>query len=102
MIKLKHGVNVIGIRPEVLLSIMVADRIYEAEGFDLVVTSINDSTHADTSRHYQGMAVDFRTRDFSGAVARSIVEKLRKALGRHYLVMNESNHIHVSYKPRKK
>lgn len=102
MIKLKHGANPIGIRPEILLAVMVAEGIYKAAGFELVLTSINDSAHADTSRHYQGMAVDFRTREFSGEVGRTITEQLRQALGRQYLVLNESNHIHVSYKPRRK
>jgi len=102
MLRLKNDVNTIGIRPEILLAIMVADGIYQAEGFELVITSLNDSTHADTSRHYQGMAVDFRTRDFTGAIARHITEKLRQALGRHYFVLNESDHIHIGYQPRQK
>lgn len=102
MVTLKTGVNPIGLRPEILLAIIVADNIYKAEGFDLVITSLNDSAHADTSRHYQGMAVDLRTRDFSGEIARMITVKLRAALGRQYLVLNEPNHIHISYKPRKK
>jgi hypothetical protein len=48
------------------------------------------------------MAVDFRTKHLpNDAIAREIAEELRKRLGRHYLVLFEHNHIHVSYKPRK-
>lgn len=100
-LRLKSGVNPVGIRPEILLVMFIADGIYRGHGHECVVTSLNDSVHSDTSRHYQGMAVDFRTRDFSGDVAREITEELRVALGRNYLVLNEGNHIHVSYKPRK-
>jgi hypothetical protein len=101
MTSLKTGVNPIGIRPEVLLAIHIAEGIYKEKGYSLSITSINDSKHADTSRHYQGMAVDFRTRDFNGGVAKEITEELRKRLGRHYMVLFEYNHIHVSYKPKK-
>jgi hypothetical protein len=102
MIRLKTGVNPIGVRPEVLLIIMIADQVYTEYKHACIVTSINDSTHSDTSRHYQGMAVDFRTKHLpNDAIAREIAEELRKRLGRHYLVLFEHNHIHVSYKPRK-
>ena len=102
MVSLKNGTNPIAIRPEILLAIIVADGIYQAEGFGLVITSLNDSTHADTSRHYQGMAVDIRTRDFTGEIARRITDKLRAALGGQYFVILESNHIHLGYQPKKK
>ena len=102
MISLKNGVNPTGLKPETLLIIIIAETEYREEGYDLVITSLNDSTHSDTSRHYQGMAVDFRTRHLAnGSKARDITEKIRDRLGRHYLVLFEQNHIHVSYKPRK-
>ena len=102
MIRLKTGVNPIGVRPEVLLIIIIAEGVYNEFGEDTIVTSINDSTHSDTSRHYMGMAVDFRTKHLpNDAIAREITEELRERLGRHYLVLFEHNHIHVSYKPRK-
>lgn len=101
MLSLKTGANPVGMTPQIIFAIIVAEDIYADEGFDLVVTSINDSQHADTSRHWSGDAVDLRTREFSGDIARRIVEKLRRALPRHYLVLFESNHIHISYKPKK-
>jgi len=102
MFKLKTGVNPTGIKAELLLVIMVANEVYRDRGYDCVVTSINDSTHSQTSRHYQGCAVDFRTRNFpNDGIAREVTEEIRQRLGRHYMVLFERNHIHVSYKPRK-
>jgi hypothetical protein len=99
--RLKMGVNPIGVKPELILAIMAADAIYQKRGYECVVTSLNEGNHSNTSRHYQGMAVDLRTRDFNGAVANEICNDLRLALGPHYLVLNESNHIHIGYQPKK-
>jgi len=102
--RLKSGVNPIGIRPEMLLAIMVADAAYTRFGFECVVTSINDSDHAKTSRHYQGMAADFRISHLPTGppgYAVGISDEIQLDLGLNYFVLLESNHIHVSYKPRK-
>ena len=102
MLSMKVGVNPIGVRPEILLAVMIAEGVFAEEGYDCIVTSFNDSVHSDTSRHYLGMAIDFRTKHLpNDAIAREIAEELRKRLGRHYLVLFEHNHIHVGYKPRK-
>ena len=102
MIRLKNGVNPTGIKPELLLVLMVADQVYAEAGYECVITSLVDSTHSDTSRHYQGCAVDFRTRHLAnGNMAMEITNEIRKRLERHYMVLFEHNHIHVSYKPRK-
>lgn len=63
--KLKKGVKVIGIRPGLLVALMVADGIYLKKGKELVVTSINEGKHSATSFHYSGAGVDLRTRYFT-------------------------------------
>lgn len=101
MIKLKHGVNPASLTTQILLAIIVARDLYAEHDYELVVTSLNDSDHAQTSRHYLGAGVDFRTRMMAAGTAKEITEELRKRLGRHYLVLFEHNHIHVGYQPRK-
>ena len=102
MMKLKVGVNPTSLKPEIMLAIMVAKEVYTEHGYDFVITSLNDSTHSQTSRHYQGMAVDLRTRMFhNGGVAKEITDEIRARLDRHYLVLFEHNHIHIGYQPRK-
>ena len=99
--RLKHSVNSIGLKPEMLLAAFIIDGIYKEVGFECVATSINDSFHVETSRHYQGMAIDFRIRHLPEDLALKIVNEIRRCLGIHYSVRLESDHIHVSYKPRK-
>ena len=99
--RLKDGVNPVGIKPEVNLIIQVADSVYREKGYELVITSLNDSTHSDTSRHYQGMAVDFRTRHLRNNDPQIITQLIKERLGKQFLVLFERNHIHISYKPRR-
>ena len=99
--RMKQDVNPIGIRPELLLAMMIADTVYTEAGYELVITSINDGTHSKTSRHYQGMAFDCRIRHIPGPIVQQIFDALKLNLGSNYFVLLESNHIHISYKPRK-
>ena len=99
--KIKHGVGVIGLKPEALLGIMIAANVYEANGYEFVLTSCEEGKHSKNSRHYLGMAFDCRTRDMPVAAIPKMLEKLKEALGSHYLVLFEKNHFHISYKPQR-
>lgn len=101
MIRLKTGVNPTGVHTEILLAIVIAEAVYQSYDYELVITSLNDSEHSTKSRHYLGMAADLRTRMIAPRMINEVVEKLRKRLGRHYLVLFEHNHIHIGYQPRK-
>jgi len=96
---LKNGVQVLGLRPELLLAIMVADGVYTANGQELVITGITDGQHSKTSRHYLGVAADLRTRYFKADEKKKVANELRERLGKDYLVLEESTHIHLSWKP---
>src|SRR3989304_4563403 len=65
---------------------------------EAVVTSGKDGTHMATSLHYQGLAIDLRTRDF--------VERwgflLESQLGHGWDVVVEKDHIHLERDPKKK
>lgn len=102
MIKLKSSkVNLAGISNQLLLAIFIADAIYLENGFDCVLTSVNDSTHSKTSLHYSGNAVDLRTREIPVSIIGKIVEQLQDALKWNYDVVLESNHIHIEYQPKR-
>jgi hypothetical protein len=101
--KFKEGVNPFGIRPELMIGLIIIDNIYKNFGPELVVTSINDSKHSLTSLHYSGQAADLRTHYFTGATQVSLVaEAIRDALGRNpdYDVVIEKDHIHFEYQPK--
>ncbi|MBW1812506.1 MAG: hypothetical protein JRJ39_02190 [Deltaproteobacteria bacterium] len=99
--RLKHSVNPVGLKPEMILALLVVDGVYSGSGSDCILTSINDSFHFETSRHYQGMAIDFRIRHLPAGAAVDISNEISRRLGIHYNVRLESDHIHISYKPRK-
>lgn len=99
--KLKKGVKTIGIRPELLLAIMVADGIYLKKGKNLVITSINDGRHSETSLHYSGCGVDLRTRYFTKRVQLEVVKLLKENLTKDYDVILEKDHAHLEFQPRR-
>ncbi len=98
---LKKGVKVQGIRPELLIAIMVADGVYTSIGQELVITSLVDGTHSQTSLHYTGCGVDFRTRYFTKEEAEKARNDIAGRLTSDYDVILEEDHIHCEYQPRK-
>ena len=101
--QIKEGVIVQGVRPELLIGLMVANDVYRDYGQDLVVTSLLDSKHSQTSLHYSGCAADMRTRYFKDREqVEEVAAEIRTRLGNSpdYDVVVESNHIHMEYQPK--
>lgn len=97
MIKLKAGVVVTGITPEILLAIYIAKTVYDScDEPSMTITSVTDGKHRANSLHYKGLAVDLRLPILQMAV----MDKLRVALGNSYDVILEKTHIHIEYDPR--
>ncbi len=107
MIKVKSGVRLHGITPQIVLAIQVANAIWELNGYGsfFCITSGIEGVHKRQSQHASGNAVDFRTwSDNSGTqmskVSKdSIVSQLQENLSEEYFVLAEGNHIHLHYKP---
>lgn len=101
MISLKPGVTLTGIRPELLVGIMVAQGIFRESGLDTILTSVTDGRHSSTSLHYSGCACDLRTRHIPNRIiTKSIADAIREALGHHFDVILETDHIHMEWQPR--
>jgi RHS repeat-associated protein len=76
------------------------DRVFnDVANRDAMVTYTTNGTHG-TNIHYEGNAVDLRTRDLTSPQAEHAVEGLRRNLGDDYDVILEGDHIHVEYDPR--
>ena len=99
--RLKNGVRAAGVRPELLLALVVTDSLFTECGKELVVTSLTEGQHSETSLHYAGAAFDFRIWEFDEAGLEDFVADLRKSLGQDYDVVIEPTHVHVEYQPRK-
>jgi hypothetical protein len=99
--KLKAGVKVTGLAPEMALALQIAAGVYRRFGHELVVTSLLDGRHSATSLHYVGHAADLRIRDIPAAIHQDIVRELKASLTTDYDVVLESDHIHLEYQPKR-
>jgi len=99
--KLKQGVNLTGLRPELIIGLMVADTVCKEHGIDMVVTSLCDSVHSQTSLHYSGAAGDIRTHNMLEQ-EHKILDKIRENLPEDFDVILEKDHIHMEFQPRRK
>jgi hypothetical protein len=88
----------------ILAGIYEAD-IDEADGqpTDLVITSANDSTHGDGSRHYRDEAIDLRSKTFPEGLKEPFRADLQRRLGPKFRVLLENRgtlneHFHCQVK----
>jgi len=98
--QIKQGVNLQGLDIKIRPALVVAEKVYQAHGRELVITAGMDGTHSAGSLHYYGLAIDCRTRYFSSeeakVVANELREKLRK-IDKRFDVVLHSSHIHIEY-----
>jgi hypothetical protein len=99
MVRLKPGVEVRGLKPEMALAALIVAGVYSSEGHDCTITSGRDGQHMRGSRHYWGHALDFRTRNVPNEKRPALAEAVREALGGEFDVVLESTHLHVEFDP---
>jgi len=100
--KLKPGVDMTGIKPELILGLVVADFVYSTFDVEMVVTSLLDGRHSLTSLHYAGCAADLRTRNIPEGLRKQVRDDIAAALPNDFDVVLESNHIHMEWQPRRR
>lgn len=94
----KDGVLLIGLQPVMRKVLIHAADIWEQLGQELVVTSGLEGNHSVGSMHYYGYALDLRSRYFDEDQIDQAVNALQHRLGQLYVVLKESDHIHVHFK----
>jgi len=97
MVALKPGVNIAGLRPEIVVALIAAESVFGDRG--VVVTSAKDGKHRDHSRHYLGQAIDIRTRHLTDKQKKEFAELLQVRLGDDFDVVLESSHMHLEFDP---
>jgi hypothetical protein len=95
--RLKKGVDVFGICPELVFGMLIVNQSFEEFNAECVLTSVTDGKHSPRSLHYKGMAFDCRTRDLAHGVADAIVDDIRAHLPQDWDVVLESTHLHIEY-----
>jgi len=99
-VRLKKGVSIDGIQPDIIAVMAPAALIWKRHGQELVITAGTDGKHSEGSLHYVGLALDFRTRYFGMDQMILVTSELRKAVGRDYDVVMHKTHIHVEHDPK--
>lgn len=113
MIQFKPGISfyerersglIVCVTPHTWNIVDTAQEIWVANGADaLVVTSFVGGRHSRLSEHYQGNAVDLRTRNlpggYLGSAAYRCAEQLHAELGNDYTVILEGDHVHAHHEP---
>ena len=97
---IKSGVDLRGLTPQMAIAYTIACRCYGQ--YDCVITSASDGKHGPNSLHYNGQALDLRTRHINGQGLQLVVDKLKEALGSQFDVVLESDHMHLEWQPKDK
>lgn len=95
--RLKPGVRVLGLRPELLLALQIVEEVYEEFRQTFTITSIVEGTHSRASLHYTGCAADIR---LPVASAPAVVAAAKERLGDDFDLILESDHLHLEFQPK--
>lgn len=98
-VEIKPGAQIADIMWEGAVKIEAALKIV-APDVDCVITSRFDGLHSENSLHYKGLALDFRTRDLTFGQQHIWVALCEEALGPHWDVVLEKDHLHVEFDPK--
>ncbi len=107
-IKFKPGVRLslfkkdacaVHMSPQIGLAIVLAGKVFNEMGYDLVVTSVCDGKHGAGSMHYLGNAIDCRRRHLLAGAVNPLFLRLREALPKDlgFDVVLEKTHFHIEY-----
>ena len=107
--KLKPGVKVRGISPELVLAAFVVDSILSKHNNDhTVLTSVADGSHRYGSLHFTGDAFDVRVHNLPSdlSLRQELITLIREALSDEFDVIYEGHetsnaHIHVEFQPKR-
>lgn len=97
-LRIKPGVGVVGIRPEMLLAVEVMKDACRAQGVPCVITAANVAAHTKTPSAWRGTDIEFWIRHLRDP--RRAFEHAKRALGEDFDVVLESDHIHVEFQPK--
>ena len=102
-LRLKKGVSIRGIKPEMVLGIQVVVGFFEKNNIkDVWITSCVDGRHGKNSLHYVGYAIDVRIWDIISDRRNWFTSELNKEMGSEFDCVLEKDHIHIEFQPKEK
>lgn len=100
MLRIKNGVKIRGVQPELMLAAQIVADCYTAyNNAECVITSAREGTHMTKSFHYVGYALDFRIRHIPEGWRDKLHNDIQRALGDEFDAVLEKTHIHVEFDP---
>lgn len=102
---IKDGVKINGVKPEIVLALLVIQPIFRRFGYDMVITEVTGAKHSRGSLHYVGLAADLRSKHLSNEHKNLILIQAQAALGPEFDIIlearNQDNeHYHLEYQPK--
>lgn len=82
----------------------IIDKVWRRFNYTPLITSGMDGVHSASTKHRDGLALDFRTHDIPPSDLMKMIASLRTELGTNYFVLLEvqgaaNEHLHVEYRP---
>jgi len=102
-ISFKNGVLDTNLKSIMFRAIFICAKVYNGKNFDLVITSTDEGNHMEGSLHYQGLAIDIRTRRIPLVIIQNLYNEIKLSLEKiseYFQVTLETNHIHIEYDRR--
>lgn len=104
-VRVKRGVKLDKLKPEILLCLEAAYHAYKLEGLTITVTSTNDGKHMKGSKHYINQAFDSRIWYFKNGLFRYLTKqqlnriktRCEAWLGKDYDIVIEKDHLHFEW-----
>jgi len=97
-------VSIKGFVPEIIFALIIVDQVMKEQGQEAVITSGSEETtrHGEKSLHYDGRAVDLRSRSFERP--EDILGFCKIALGNNpdIDIIYEGNHFHMEWQPKRR
>ena len=106
--KFKNGskhVKVLGVKSEMIMGHLVVMGVFESNNVECIITSLADGKHSESSKHYEGNAIDYRTRHIANAAVKTkIITEIKESLTQDFDVVFEdagtdNEHLHVEFDP---
>lgn len=95
---IKSGVDLRGLKPQMAIAYTILYGIFHRHvSLPCVITSASDGTHGPNSLHYNGLALDIRTRHVMETMLPLIHRDAKNELGEQFDVVLEADHLHVEY-----